>query len=56
VAALVQDLGMPTIRTASAIAAPRTSFVASLDPRWLLAGALLSLVASWTLRRWRGLA
>jgi hypothetical protein len=56
VAAMVRDLGMPTIRTASTIAASRTSFVASLDPRWLLAGALLSLVASWTLRRWRGLA
>ncbi len=56
VAALARDLGLPVIRTATTVTSMPASFTASLDPRWLLAGALLSLVASWTLRRWRGLA
>ncbi len=55
VAGLARDIGLPAMRNASASSiAP--SFIASLDPRWLLALAVLSLVASWTLRRWRGLA
>lgn len=56
VAALVRDLGMPTVRATPAVTAASLSFVSSLDPLWLLAVALLTLVASWTLRRWRGLA
>ncbi len=55
VAVLARDIGLPTIRNASSSSISR-SFIASLDPRWLLALAVLSLVASWTLRRWRGLA
>ncbi len=54
VAALARDLGLPSVRAAS-LAPVQESWRASLDPRWLLALALLSLVASWTLRRWRGL-
>ncbi len=54
VAALARDLGLPAIGTAT-LAPVRENWRASLDPRWLLALALLSLVASWTLRRWRGL-
>jgi len=54
--ALTRDLGLPAIRTASAVPAPSQSSVAALDPRWLLTLALVSLVSSWALRRWRGLA
>ncbi len=54
-AALASDLGLPAVRVQSAGVNSR-SFVEYLDPRWLLALALLSLVASWTLRRFRGLA
>ena len=56
VAALARDLGMPVLRAASTVSMPTASFAASLDLRWLLVGAVLTLVASWTLRRWRGLA
>ena len=55
VAALARDLAVPVVR-ASSVTTMSRSLVASLDPRWLLALAVLSLVASWTLRRWRGLA
>jgi hypothetical protein len=55
VAALARDLGMPSI-TQPNIATLSRSAITSLDPRWLMALALISLVASWTLRRWRGLA
>ena len=55
-AALVRDIGMPRIGAPSSVMTPASSFVTSLRPGWLLALALLSLVASWTLRRWRGLA
>jgi len=55
-AALARDLGLPAIRITAADPSPTTSLVASFDPRWLLTVALLTLVASWTLRRWRGLA
>jgi hypothetical protein len=55
VAALARDLGLPSIVKPN-IATLRRSAIASLDPRWLLALALISLLASWTLRRWRGLA
>jgi hypothetical protein len=55
-AALARDLGLPVIRSASAVSAPSQSPVAVLDPRWLLTLALITLVASWALRRWRGLA
>ena len=55
VAALARDLDVPVVR-ASRVTTISRSLVASLDPRWLLALAVLSLVASWTLRRWRGLA
>ena len=55
-AALAEDLGLPTIRTTAAVSSLAPSLVGSLDPRWLLTIALLTLVASWTLRRWRGLA
>ncbi len=54
-ASLARDLGLPTIEATSTASISR-SFIASVDPRWLLAIAMLSLVASWTLRRWRGLA
>jgi hypothetical protein len=53
-AALARDVGLPTIRTGSVTSASH-SWIASLDLRWLLAFALLLFVASWTLRRWRGL-
>ena len=55
VASLARDIGLPTLRNVATASVSR-SFVAALDPRWLLALAVLSLVASWTLRRWRGLA
>ena len=55
IAALARDFGLPAVRVQSAGVNSR-SFVEYLDPRWLLALALLSLVASWTLRRFRGLA
>ena len=54
-AALARDLGLPAVRMRSAAVSSR-SFVEHLDPQWLLALALLSLVASWTLRRFRGFA
>ena len=55
IAALARDLGLPAIRPAK-VATVSQSFMASLDPRWLLSLAVLSLVMSWTMRRWRGLA
>ncbi|MES3034215.1 MAG: hypothetical protein V4813_09485 [Gemmatimonadota bacterium] len=56
VAALARDLGLPTVGGGAVRSMASPSLAASLDPRWLLATALLSLVVSWTLRRWRGLA
>ena len=55
VAALARDLDVPVVH-ASRVTTISRSLVASLDPRWLLALAVLALVASWTLRRWGGLA
>ncbi len=55
VAALVQDLGLPAVRTPR-IGTARAPWLDTVDLRWLMAIATLSLVASWTLRRWRGLA
>ncbi len=54
IAALARDVGIPRIRPSSVRTTSRT-FIASLDPRWLLGVALLSMLASWLLRRWRGL-
>jgi hypothetical protein len=54
VAALARDFGRPQIGT-MASAAPQTHFLASVDQRLLFGLALLSFVASWTLRRLRGL-
>ncbi|HYW51775.1 MAG TPA: hypothetical protein VE861_14265 [Gemmatimonadaceae bacterium] len=54
-AALARDLGLPGVRTARASTSGAASLTASLDVRWLLVLSLLSFVASWTLRRWRGL-
>ena len=54
-AALARDLGLPTIAAGSVTTETPVSFVSSLDLRWLFAFSLLSLVASWILRRWRGL-
>lgn len=54
-ASLARDLGLPVIIVADVTTDTPTSVVASLDLRWLLALSLLTLVASWTLRRWRGL-
>ncbi len=56
VAALARDLGLPTVGGATVLSASSPSLVAALDLRWLLSIALLSLVSSWILRRWRGLA
>ena len=56
VAALARDVGLPTIGGSAVASAASPSLAAALDLRWLLATAVLSLVASWTLRRWRGLA
>ena len=55
IAALARDIGMPEVRTARVMSVS-PSLASQLDLRWLLALALVSLVASWTLRRWRGLA
>ncbi|MBC7842476.1 MAG: hypothetical protein H7099_09190, partial [Gemmatimonadaceae bacterium] len=55
IAALARDLGLPTVQ-AQGTAIRSQSFIEHLDAQWLLALAVLSLVASWTLRRWRGLA
>ncbi len=55
-AALARDLGLPEIRAASTVRSPSPSAVSALDPRWLLTLALITLVSSWALRRWRGLA
>jgi hypothetical protein len=55
VAALARDLGLPAIRGQRTETESR-ALLTYLNPRWLLALALFSLVASWTLRRWRGLA
>lgn len=60
VAALARELGLPQVRAEPLTSATSQTFAASvlrhLDVRWLLAVIVLSLVASWTLRRWRGLA
>lgn len=55
VAAMARDLGLPVIRPTLIATTATRSFAASLDPVWLLVLAVISLVASWTLRRWRGL-
>lgn len=55
IAAIARDIGMPEVRTARVMSVS-PSLASQLDVRWLLALALVSLVASWTLRRWRGLA
>ena len=55
IAALARDLGLPTV-TAQRAAISSRSFIEYVDIRWLLALAVLALAASWTLRRWRGLA
>ena len=55
IAALARDLGQPVVRTMRADTDVR-SLAEFVDTRWLLAFTVLSLVASWTLRRWRGLA
>ena len=54
IAALARDVGLPVVR-ASSVDTMSRSFIASFDPRWLLGLAVLSLVATWLLRRWRGL-
>jgi len=54
VAALASALGLPTVRDAG-VTSSRRDVRASLDLRWLLCAGLVSLVASWVLRRWRGL-
>jgi hypothetical protein len=54
IAALARDVGLPVVR-ASSVDTLSQSFIASLNPRWLLWLAVLSLVMSWMLRRWRGL-
>jgi len=60
VAALARELGLPQVRAEPLASVASHTMAASvlqmLDVRWLLAAILLSLVASWTLRRWRGLA
>ena len=60
VAALARDLGLPPVRAESLAAVEGRTLTAAilerLDVRWLLLAIVLSLVASWTLRRWRGLA
>jgi hypothetical protein len=53
IAALARDLGLPQIR-ATSVAPIRANVITKLDERWLLALAVISLLASWTLRRWRG--
>jgi hypothetical protein len=55
VAALVRDLGVPSLRRVSI--APEAGGVRDvLHPMWLLATSLLSFVAAWIIRRWRGFA
>ena len=54
IAALARDVGVPVI-TPTAVRTMSRTFSASLDSRWLLAIAVVSLLASWALRRWRGL-
>jgi len=60
VAALARELGLPHVRAEPLAAVKRRTFAASvlqrLGVRWLFAVIVLSLVATWTLRRWRGLA
>ncbi len=53
VAALARAVGLPERHDAS-VRSTRGGIRASIDPRWVLAVALLSLVASWVMRRWRG--
>ena len=53
-AAMAATLGLPTIGVTS-VQAATPSRIASLDLRWLMLIAFTSLVASWVLRRWRGL-
>ncbi len=53
VAALASALELPTMRDA-VVTSSRRDFRTSLDLRWLLCAALVSLGASWILRRWRG--
>ena len=55
VAALARDLGLPAVGRSAITANASPSLLAALDLRWLLSVTLLSLVASWILRRWRGL-
>ena len=55
VAAMARDVGLPAVQSAR-LASDSASFVASLDLRLLLILSLISLVASWAARRWRGLA
>jgi hypothetical protein len=53
-AALARDIGMPTVREA-AVTPVQRAVLPALDPRLLVVLTLLSLVASWLIRRWRGL-
>jgi hypothetical protein len=55
-AALARDLGLPTLQAGVASVAVGTANTPWRDARWLLSLALVSLVASWFIRRWRGLA
>ena len=52
-ASLVRDFGSPVVRPAAVIPVNQLS-IAAIDPRWILALAVVSLVASWVIRRWRG--
>ncbi len=53
-AALASAVGLPEPRDAN-VGSTRRDIRAVIDLRWLLVAALVSLVASWVLRRWRGL-
>jgi hypothetical protein len=54
VAALARAVGLPALRDAG-VSSTRRDIRASIDLKWVLVAALLLLVASWVLRRWRGL-
>jgi hypothetical protein len=53
VAALARELGLPALRDLIATSQAR-DVRSSLNLQWLLLAALMSLIVSWTLRRWRG--
>ncbi len=54
VAALARAVGLPDLRDAGVRSTGR-DIRTSIDLQWVLLAALVSLVASWVLRRWRGL-